>query len=76
MLDMLRRESHLRIAENEPYCVSDETDFTVPRHAEARGLPYVEIEIRQDLVSDQAGQAEWARRIAAALQDAEQIMSW
>ena len=73
LLDMLRRESHLHIAENEPYFVSDDTDFTVPRHAEARGLPYVEIEIRQDLVSDQAGQATWARRIAGALQDAEQI---
>jgi predicted N-formylglutamate amidohydrolase len=31
----------------------------------------VEIEIRQDLVSDDAGQAEWARRITGALQEAE-----
>jgi len=73
MLDMLRREAHLTIADNEPYFVSDETDYTVPRHGEARGLPHVEIEIRQDLVGDEAGQAEWARRIARALQDAEKI---
>ena len=71
VLDMLRRETHLNVADNEPYFVSDETDYTIPHHAEARSLPYVEIEIRQDLVSDDAGQAEWAARIARALKDAE-----
>jgi predicted N-formylglutamate amidohydrolase len=74
VLDALRRESNLIIADNEPYFVSDETDYTIPRHGEARGLPHVEIEIRQDLVSDAAGQTEWARHITAALQAAEQIL--
>jgi predicted N-formylglutamate amidohydrolase len=74
MLDLLRREAHLTIADNEPYFVSDETDYTIPRHGEARGLPHVEIEIRQDLVGDEAGQTEWAGRIARALQDAEKIL--
>jgi predicted N-formylglutamate amidohydrolase len=71
MLDLLRREQDLVIGDNEPYFVSDETDYTVPHHAEARGLPYVEIEIRQDLILDERGQSEWARRIARGLQDAE-----
>jgi predicted N-formylglutamate amidohydrolase len=71
VLDILRREAHLHIADNEPYFVSDETDYTIPRHGEARGLPHVEIEVRQDLVHDAAGQATWARRIANALRDAE-----
>jgi predicted N-formylglutamate amidohydrolase len=71
VLDALRREAGLTIADNQPYFVSDETDYTIPRHGEARGLPHVEIEIRQDLVGDDAGQAEWARRITRALQDAE-----
>src|SRR5258707_5788732 len=70
-LDALRREAGLTIDDNQPYFVSDETDYTIPRHGEARGLPHVEIEIRQDLVGDEAGQAEWARRITRALQDAE-----
>jgi predicted N-formylglutamate amidohydrolase len=70
-LDRLRRNADVIIADNEPYFVSDETDYTVPHHAEARSLPYVEIEIRQDLVHDQPGQAAWAARIAGALQDAE-----
>jgi predicted N-formylglutamate amidohydrolase len=71
MLDMLRREQDLMVGDNEPYFVSDETDYTVPHHAEARGLPYVEIEIRQDLILDEGGQSQWARRIVRALQDAE-----
>ena len=75
VLDRLRSEAGLTIADNEPYFVSDETDYTIPRHGEARGLPHVEIEIRQDLVIDEAGQTEWAARIARALRDAEQSMA-
>jgi predicted N-formylglutamate amidohydrolase len=74
MLDRLRREPDLMVGDNEPYFVSDETDFTVPRHAEARGLPHVEIEIRQDLIGDQAGQTEWAQRLISALQAAERTL--
>jgi len=71
VLEALRREAHLIIADNEPYFVSDETDYTIPRHGEARGLPHVEIEIRQDLVTEEGGQVEWAERIGRALREAE-----
>ena len=71
VLEMLRREQHLIIADNQPYFVSDETDYTIPHHAEARLLPHVELEIRQDLVADEAGQAEWGERIARVLTDAQ-----
>jgi predicted N-formylglutamate amidohydrolase len=64
---LLRAEGGLVIGENEPYAVSDETDYTVPVHGERRGLPYVEIEIRQDLIADPAGQALWAERLARLL---------
>ena len=73
VLDRLRRDSELLIADNEPYRVSDATDYTIPRHAEARGLAHVEIEIRQDLVRDEIGVAHWARRLAQALRDAEHV---
>jgi len=72
VLEMLRRNEELMIAENEPYLVQL-THYTVPHHAEAHGLPYVEVEIRQDLVTEEAGQAEWAHRIAEALKDAERL---
>ncbi len=37
---------------------------TMNRHAEAEGRPYFGIEIRQDLITDHTGQAEWAERLA------------
>ena len=61
---MLRAEGDLTVGENEPYAVSDLTDYTVPVHGEQRGLPHVEIEIRQDLIDDPEGQTAWAERLA------------
>ena len=62
MLDLLRAEGDLVVGDNAPYAVSDVTDYGVPVHAERRGLRHVEIEIRQDLIADAAGQAAWAAR--------------
>jgi predicted N-formylglutamate amidohydrolase len=74
VLEELHRERGLIVADNQPYFVSDATDYTIPRHGEARGLPHVEIEIRQDLVGSVAGQLEWARRLALALENAERTL--
>jgi predicted N-formylglutamate amidohydrolase len=70
-LEALRREPGLVIGDNEPYFLSDATDYTIPHHAEARGLLHVEIEVRQDLVSDAPGQRAWAHRLSAILREAE-----
>jgi len=75
ILDRLRAEPYLEIGDNQPYFVSDETDYTVPRHAEARALPHVEVEIRQDLLRDEAGQTEWAQRMIRVLREAEQAFA-
>jgi predicted N-formylglutamate amidohydrolase len=75
IMEALRREGGLAIGENEPYAVSDESDYTIPVHAERRGLPYAEIEIRQDLIADAGGQAEWARRLAETLDEAWRRLS-
>ena len=61
---MLRAEPDLVVGDNEPYAVSDETDYTIPVHGEKRGLMNTGIEIRQDLISDPAGQKQWADRLA------------
>ncbi len=55
------------VGDNEPYSLSDESDYTVPVHAERRNLPYVELEIRQDLIADHPGQANWAKLLAKTL---------
>ena len=71
MLDLLRREGDLVVGDNQPYAVGDLSDYTVPVHGERRGLPHVEIEIRQDLIADPAGQAAWALRLARLLPEAD-----
>jgi predicted N-formylglutamate amidohydrolase len=75
MLDQLRAEPDLVVGDNAPYAVSDETDYGVPMHAERRGLAHVEIEIRQDLIAEKAGQAEWAARFARLLPAALERLS-
>jgi predicted N-formylglutamate amidohydrolase len=67
LAELLRAEGDLVVGENEPYRVSDLTDYTVPVHGERRGLPHVEIEIRQDLITDALGQRSWADRLARLL---------
>jgi predicted N-formylglutamate amidohydrolase len=64
LVKLLRAEADLVVGDNEPYAVSDETDYTIPVHGEARGLMNTGIEIRQDLIADQAGQKQWAQRLA------------
>lgn len=70
MLDLLRAEPGLAVGENEPYSVSDMSDYSAPVHAERRGLPYLELEIRQDLIATAAGEQEWAERLGRLLPEA------
>ena len=74
LLKALRSESDLVVGDNEPYAVSDETDYTIPVHAERRGLLNTGIEIRQDLISDQAGEKDWADRLARILGEIELVL--
>ena len=71
LLDLLREEGGpgggLTVGDNAPYAITDASDYTVPVHGEGRGLPHVEIEIRQDLIGDELGQAAWAARLARLL---------
>jgi len=71
LLKALRAEGDLVVGNNEPYAVSDETDYTIPVHGEARGLINTGIEIRQDLIADGAGQQQWAERLARILGEIE-----
>lgn len=56
------------VAENQPYQIDLEHDYTVPVHGDGRGLPAALVEIRQDLVSNVFGIEQWSRWVAAALQ--------
>lgn len=70
LLRLLEDEGDLVVGDNEPYRVSDKTDYGIPVHGEGRGLIHVELEIRQDLITDLAGQRAWAERLAYLLVNA------
>jgi predicted N-formylglutamate amidohydrolase len=65
----LRAAGYL-VGDNEPYSGKAPQDFTIDHHAEEVGLPHIGIEIRQDLIDDEAGVAEIAeamRQIVASI---------
>jgi len=71
LLKHLRAEPDLVVGDNEPYAVSDDTDYTIPVHGEKRGLMNTGIEIRQDLITDPDGQKQWADRLARVFGEIE-----
>jgi predicted N-formylglutamate amidohydrolase len=74
LLNLLRREGDLVVGDNAPYAVTEDSDYGVPTHGEKRGLAHVEVEIRQDLIASEAGQAAWAERFARLLRAADAVL--
>ena len=72
LITLLQREAGLVIGDNEPYSVTDASDYTIPVHGEQRGLHHVAIEVRQDLIIDDAGQRTWSALLARLLSHAYQ----
>jgi predicted N-formylglutamate amidohydrolase len=70
VVNALRADSDLLVGVNEPYEVDMAREYAIPVHAEARGLPYVQFEIRQDLIGEKSGQKAWGVRVARALERA------
>ena len=75
LLALLKREEGLLVGDNEPYSVSDLSDYTIPIHGERRGLVHVEIEIRQDLIADDRRQRMWGELLARLLPEAYQALA-
>jgi predicted N-formylglutamate amidohydrolase len=65
LIDALRADS-LVVGDNEPYVGALKGD-TLYRHGSKRGLAHALIEVRQDLVGDEKGVAEWAARLVPIL---------
>jgi predicted N-formylglutamate amidohydrolase len=53
----------INAGDNEPYSGRD-LNYTMNRHAEANGIAYLGIELRQDEIGDAAGQARWSPLVA------------
>lgn len=71
LLALLHAEGDLVVGDNQPYAATDATDYCIPVHAEPRKLIHCGIEIRQDLIADEAGQQAWAERLTRILRAVE-----
>jgi predicted N-formylglutamate amidohydrolase len=65
LIERLRRAGHV-VASNEPYSGFDGLVYSVARHGAAHQIPYLEVEVRQDLVREDAA----ARAIGGELAEA------
>ena len=75
LMALFKQEPGLLVGDNEPYFVSDATDYTIPVHGERHGLPHALIEIRQDLIVDESGQQQWTERLARLLPQACELLN-
>ena len=66
----LQTHAGLTIGDNEPYIIHPDEDYTVPVHADARGLAGALIEVRHDLIDTLTGIEEWGNRLTRCFQAA------
>jgi predicted N-formylglutamate amidohydrolase len=63
LIDDLEAPGDILVGDNEPYDGALKGD-TMYRHCMTTGIPHALLEIRQDLIADEAGVASWAARLA------------
>lgn len=68
LLDALHAGNDIIVGDNQPYSGRLVGD-TLWHQATARGLPNAIVEVRQDLIREEAGQAQWAGRLADIMRD-------
>ena len=73
--DLIAGDGDLVVGDNQPYATDMDEDYTIPIHGVERGIVNVEFEIRQDLITSEAGQGEWAARLEGWLSAALQRLS-
>jgi predicted N-formylglutamate amidohydrolase len=74
VLAVLRADWGEAVGDNQPYAM-DGIDFTIPHHARAHGLDYLELEVRQDLIASAEAQSEIAQLVAGVLSRAAEMTS-
>ena len=67
IISALERIDGITVGDNQPYSPADRVYFSLEIHAREFGLPCAMVEIRNDEISDAAGQALWADRFATIL---------
>lgn len=67
VLAALRAPGDLVVGDNEPFRIEPDVDYSVPFHALRRGLRHLQVEFRQDQITDAVEQRRWALRFAEVL---------
>lgn len=75
LIRKLKSDPALTVGINQPYSPADNVYYTVERHSAPLHLPAAMIEIRNDEITDTAGQRKWAWRLAESLVAAEQDLA-
>ena len=73
VLVALRHIDGIAVGDNQPYDLDPTMDYSTPFHALRRGVPHLQVEFRQDEISDPASQRQWAAHLATALQNAKTV---
>ena len=68
LIARLRQEPDLCVGDNEPYSGHLPGD-AIDRHALQKGRPNILIEVRNDLITDDSSQKQWAARLAPICQE-------
>lgn len=68
MINMLAADKEIIVGDNEPYDGALRGDALF-HHATRRGYPHALIEVRQDLIADEAGAEAWARRLVPIIEE-------
>lgn len=64
---LLQANRDLVVEPNVPYVISLEDDYAVPVYGDSLGIPAILLEIRQDLLADDAGIQSWADYLTTML---------
>lgn len=71
--DLSRVKQVAPLGINEPYEIEENSDYTIPVHAEARAIPHVLLEVRNDYLRDDLAVTAMANTIADACKILELI---
>ena len=75
LFELIAEDGRIIVGDNQPYAVNIAVDYTIPIHGLGRGIVNIEIEIRQDLITSEAGRDDWAGRLEGWLSAALAILS-
>jgi predicted N-formylglutamate amidohydrolase len=67
VLAALRAPKNLVVGDNEPFRIEPDLDYSIPFHALRRRLKHLQVEFRQDEITDAVEQRRWASHFAKVL---------